>query len=136
MKKYLLKTFFRINRNSVILTFILCFIFQNFVVPSGEKLRNCYMPLFTELIISFLSFFIALTSITIFLNLIKKINQNNTFIILSFFLLPIITSIIIVFNLIDENDNYIFLFIFALLLPVWLSLIWEYFKFNRITNNL
>ena len=136
MKKHLLKAFFRINKYSVLLTFTLTFIIQNFIIESGERMRNCYMPLFTEILLSALSFFISLASITIFLNLFKRIIQNNILILLSFILLPLINSIIIIFYLVDENDSYLFLYISVLLFPVWTFIIREYFKFSRIEKKL
>ncbi len=135
MKKYLLKTFFRIIGYSVLLTFIFTLIIQIFIVEHGEKMRNCYMPLFTEIIFSGFSLFISLASITIFLTFFKKIIHNDIFSLLSFVLLPLIASYIILLFLADEEGNYILLFICALLFPVWVLIIWEYYKFNKIKKN-
>lgn len=132
MKKHLLKTFFRISSYSALLTFILSFIFQNFIIQRGETMRDCFMPFFSELLLTILSFCISLTSITIFINLLNRKNRNNTFVFSTFSVLPLITSLILIVYSIYENDSDIFLFLFALLFPFWVFLIWEYLKFIKI----
>jgi hypothetical protein len=132
MKKHLIKAFLRINKYSVLLTFIFTFILQNFIFDYG-RMRNCYIPLLTEILFSIFSLFISLASATLFLNLFKRIIQNSTFSFLSFIFLPLLTSIILTFFL-AENAG--FIYIAALLCPVWVLILWEYFKFNRIKKNL
>jgi predicted neutral ceramidase superfamily lipid hydrolase len=135
MKKHLVKAFFRINKYSALLTFIFTFILQNFIFDHG-RMRNCYIPLLTEILFSIFSLFISLASATLFLNLFKRIIQNSTFSLLSFIFLPLLTSIILTFFLADQSETYILLYIAALLCPVWVLILWEYFKFNSIKKNL
>jgi len=130
-KKYLLKAFMRINKYSISATFVLTFIIQNFV-QHGHSMRNCYMPLLTELIFTTFSFFISLACITIFLIHLEKVLHSKLLIFLSFFFLPLVASIVITWYLLNEKDSHISLFICALLLPVWGFIIYEYFKLDRM----
>ncbi len=134
MKKYLLKSFLKINIGSTLITFILAFIIQNFIIQhNGERMRNCYMPLFTELLIAFSCFFISFSSFTIFLNLFQNFRENRFLTKLSFFLIPFITTVtfIIIFFQEEFVDKKVILFLATLVIPVWFFLIWEYTKFKK-----
>jgi len=132
MKNYLWKMFFRIISFSVLSTFMLSFIFQNSIIQHGKNMRDCFMPFFSELLLSIVCFLLSLTSATIFINLFNRKKLNNTFVFSTFTVLPFIVSLLFIFYSIFENNNGIYLFIFALLFPFWTLLIWEYFKFNKI----
>lgn len=134
MKKHLLKSFLKINLASTLVTFILAFIIQNFIIQhKEERMRNCYMPLFTELLITLFCFFISLSTLTIFLNLFQNLRKQRLLKSLSFFLLPFITTItfIIVFFQDGFTDKRVILLLAALVIPVWFLIIWEYRKFIK-----
>lgn len=134
MKKYLLKSFLKINLGSILITFVFAFIIQNFTIQKGECMRNCYMPLYTELLMVVFCFFISFSTLSIFLNLFQNIRKNKFLTILSFFLIPFITSIslIIIYFLNDFDDKNFILFITTLLIPVWFFIIWEYINFKKL----
>lgn len=134
MKKHLLKSFLKINLASTLVTFILAFIIQNFIIQhKEERMRNCYMPLFAELLITLFCFFISLSTLTIFLNLFQNLRKQRLLKSLSFFLLPFITTItfIIVFFQDGFTDKRVILLLAALVIPVWFLIIWEYRKFIK-----
>lgn len=134
MKKHLLKSFLKINLGSTLVTFILAFIIQNFIIEhNGERMRNCYMPLFTELLIAFSCLFISFSSLTIFLNLFQNFRKNRLLTSLSFFLIPFITTVTFIILFFQEEfvDKKIILFLATLVIPVWFFIIWEYRKFIK-----
>lgn len=131
MKKYLLKSFLKINLGSTLLAFVLAFIIQNFIIQHSE--RNCYMPLFTELLIAIFCFFISFSSLTIFLNLFQNFRKNRFLTGLSFFLIPFTTTVtILIFFQDGFADKEVILFFATLVIPVWFFIIWEYIKFKKI----
>ncbi len=136
MKKFLIKTFVRTNIYSPLLTFFSAFIVQNFLFDhSPDRMRNCYMPLFTEFLLAMLALFISLTSITVFLNLNKVIYQNSVTNFLTFFLFPIVASITVIAILQEDfGDKRSILFFSALNIPVWYFLISNYIKFKNLKN--
>lgn len=129
MKKQLFYIFLRIIGMSVPATFVLVFILQ---LNNSHRYHNCYMPLFTEILLSFAVLAIGLCSISIFLNLNTKFRSNPIKTAFSFVLCPFLLTIFFVLTLMDDlTDAFGMLHILAMVVPVWFMILWEYFKFKK-----
>ncbi|WP_313262944.1 hypothetical protein, partial [Sphingobacterium multivorum] len=85
MKRKLSFIFLRIIGFSVSTTFVLTAILQ--ANNEAAKRARCYMPFFTELLLSFVALCIAIGTISIFLNLNKQFRTSRLARALSFVLL-------------------------------------------------
>jgi len=136
MKKQLAFIFLRITGFSVLTTFILTAILQ--ANNEAAKRARCYMPLFTELLLSFLVLFICLLTLGIFLNNNSRFRSSRLRVILSFTLLPFVAIVLFTYLLIVEDGMpslFGLLHILATLIPVCSLILWEQYKFNRSLGN-
>lgn len=136
MKKLLFKLFVRVSLLSVVSTFLLAcllvFLWQNAEVQ-GERLRNHYMPLYTEILTAFITLFLSLSTLSIFLNLNRRFRQSKTTVALSFFLLPaLLSSFVALAVYLQEGDDLkTWLLVLVAYLPFWFLLIKSYFSFSK-----
>ncbi|WP_158655554.1 hypothetical protein [Sphingobacterium sp. HMA12] len=131
MKKQLAYIFLRITVFSVLTTFILTAILQ----ANNEALRRarCYMPLFTELLLSSFVLCICLLTLGIFLNNNSRFRSSRLYVFLSFTLLPFGVVMLFTFLFIMEEDRpslFGLLHLLATFVPVCSLILWEYYKFN------
>ncbi len=94
------------------------------------------MPFFSEIIATASALFISLSTVGIFLNLNQKFRQSKIRITLSFLVLPIVMSSIIWFSIFQNEIAYTetIQMAMATFVPVWLFIVWEYFKFIKPTK--
>jgi hypothetical protein len=136
MKNQLFKIFFRINGLAVLTTFflavIMMIVLQN-SKPRGEELEKCYMPFFTEILATGSALFISFSTISVLLNLNTKFRQSKLRIALSYFIFPIVMSVIIWFSLFnhEEVDKENILIAMIIYFPVWFFIIKEYSNFKK-----
>ena len=134
MKKQILYSILRIIGVSIPCTFVLVCIMT---WSNGEKLQNCYMPLFTETMLSFVVLCIGFSTVSIFLNMNKKIRSNLISTALSFFLIPFLVTLIFLYVFIEDlTDALEILNFLAMLLPVWFMILWEYLKFKKLLRRI
>jgi hypothetical protein len=136
MKKQLAYIFLRIMCFSVMTTFILTMILQanNEAAARGR----CYMPLFTELLLSFCALCICLLTLGIFLNYNSCFRSNQIRVFLSFTLLPFMAIVLFTYLLIMEDGMpslFGLLHILATAVPVCSLILWEHYKFNKSLNS-
>lgn len=135
MKNQLFKIYFRINAFAILTTFfsavIMMIVLQN-LKPRGEELERCYMPFFTEILATGSALFISFSTVSIFFNLNNKFRQSKSRIALSYFLFPIVMSVIIWFSLFNHEKADIDNILIAMIiyLPVWFFIVKEYSNFN------
>ncbi|MNE31356.1 hypothetical protein D3C87_982010 [compost metagenome] len=136
MKKKLAYIFLRITGFSVLTTFILTAILQ--ANNEAAKRARCYMPLFTELLLSFSVLCICLLILGIFLNNKPRFRSGRLRVFLSFTLLPFVAIVLFTYLLIVEDGMsslFGLLHILATLVPVSSLILWEHYKFNRSLSN-
>jgi len=136
MKKQLAYIFLRITGFSVLTTFILTAILQ--ANNEAAKRARCYMPLFTELLLSFSVLCICLLTLGIFLNSNPRFRSSRLRVILSFTLLPFAAIVLFTYLLIVADGMpslFGLLHILATLVPVCGLILWEHYKFNRSLSN-
>ncbi|QIH34966.1 hypothetical protein [Sphingobacterium sp. DR205] len=132
MKKQLAYIFLRITGFSVLTTFILTAILQ--ANNESAKRARCYMPLFTELLLSFSVLCICLLTLGIFLNNNSRFRSNRVCVFLSFTLLPFGVILLFTYLFITEDGSltlFGFLHLLATSVPVCSLILWEYYKFNK-----
>lgn len=100
--------------------------------PRDEELERCYMPFFTEILATGSALFISFSTVSIFFNLNNKFRQSKSRIALSYFLFPIVMSVIIWFSLFNHEKADIDNILIAMIiyLPVWFFIVKEYSNFN------
>ena len=132
MKRKLSFIFLRIIGVSVLTTFVLTAILQ--VNNEAAKRARCYMPFFTELLLSFVALCIAIGTISIFLNLNKQFRTSRLARALSFVLLPAAISLLFSSFLIQAggaSNIFEMLHMAATIVPVWALILWRYNRFNH-----
>ncbi|WP_411973563.1 hypothetical protein ACLCDV_09910 [Sphingobacterium sp. Lzh-3] len=132
MKRKLSFIFLRIIGVSVLTTFVLTAILQ--ANNDAAKRARCYMPFFTELLLSFVALCIAIGTISIFLNLNKQFRTSRLARALSFVLLPATISLLFSSFLIQAggaSNIFEMLHMAATVVPVWGLILWQYNRFNH-----
>lgn len=132
MKRKLSYIFLRIMGLSVLTTFVLTAILQ--ANNEAAKRARCYMPFFTELLLSLVALCIAIGTISIFLNLNKQFRSSRAGRSLSFVLLPATISLLFSSFLVQAggaSNLFEILHMIATLAPVWGLILWEYHQFNN-----
>jgi uncharacterized membrane protein len=117
---------------SVLTTFVFTAILQ--ANNEAAKRARCYMPFFTELLLSFVALCIAIGTISIFLNLNKQFRSSRLARALSFVLLPAAISLLFSSFLVQAggvSSLFEILHMIATLAPVWGLILWEYNRFNH-----
>lgn len=136
MKNQLFKIYLRTNAFAILTTFIsaviMMIVLQN-SKPRGEELERCHMPFFTEILATGSALFISFSNVSIFFNLNNKFRQSKSRIALSYFLLPIVMSVIIWFSLFNHEKADIDNILIAMIIyfPVWFFIIKEYSNFKN-----
>ncbi|WP_313262537.1 hypothetical protein, partial [Sphingobacterium multivorum] len=98
------------------------------------KRARCYMPFFTESLLSFVALCIAIGTISIFLNLNKQFRSSRLARALSFVLLPAAISLLFSSFLIQTggaSNIFEMLHMAATIVPVWGLILWQYNRFSR-----
>ncbi|APU96868.1 hypothetical protein BV902_11365 [Sphingobacterium sp. B29] len=132
MKRKLSFIFLRIIGFSVLTTFVLTAILQ--ANNAAAKRARCYMPFFTELLLSFVALCIAIGTISIFLNLNKQFRSSRLARVLSFVLLPAAISLLFSSFLIQAggaSNIFEMLHMAATIVPVWGLILWQYNRSNH-----
>lgn len=132
MKRKLSFIFLRIIGVSVLTTFVLTAILQ--ANNDAAKRARCYMPFYTELLLSFVALCIAIGTISIFLNLNKQFRTSRLARALSFVLLPAAISLLFSSFLIQAggaSNIFEMLHMAATIVPVWALILWQYNRFNH-----
>jgi succinate dehydrogenase/fumarate reductase cytochrome b subunit len=138
MKRKLSFIFLRITGFALLATFVLTAILQA-NNEAAKRAHYCYMPFFTELLLSFVALCIAVGTLTIFLNLNRKFRNNRIALLLSFVLLPAATSLLFLSVLIQAGQVaslFEILHMAATLIPVSVLIGWEYFQFKKWLANV
>lgn len=132
MKRKLSFIFLRIIGFSVSTTFVLTAILQ--ANNEAAKRARCYMPFFTESLLSFVALCIAIGTMSIFLNLNKQFRSSRLARALSFVLLPAAISLLFSSFLIQTggaSNIFEMLHMAATIVPVWGLILWQYNRFSR-----
>ena len=132
MKRKLSFIFLRIIGFSVSTTFVLTAILQ--ANNGAAKRARCYMPFFTESLLSFVALCIAIGTISIFLNLNKQFRSSRLARALSFVLLPPAISLLFSSFLIQTggaSNIFEMLHMAATIVPVWGLILWQYNRFSH-----
>ncbi|MDR3007464.1 MAG: hypothetical protein LBV59_05985 [Sphingobacterium sp.] len=136
MKRKLSFIFLRITGLAVLATFVLTGVLQ--ANNEAAKKARCYMPFFTELLLSFVTLCIAVGTLTIFLNLNRRFRNNRIALLLSFVLLPAASSLLFLSVLIQAGQVaslFEILHMAATLIPVSVLIGLEYRKFKKWLAN-
>lgn len=94
--KELLKIIVRVCLVSSFFTFLLVMILQ--IINTEKHVKNCYMPLFSEILSVFIVCSFSTTLIPIFLNLNKKFKDNFILSFLSFYAIGFIVILFFIFD--------------------------------------
>jgi hypothetical protein len=136
MKKQLANIFLRITGFSILSTFILTAVLQ--ANNLAAKRARCYMPWFTELLLSFCVLCICLLTLGIFLNINSRFRSNRFCVFLSFTLLPFGLIIFLCYLFVLEqgmSDVFGLLHVLATTVPICSLILWEYYKFTKSLRN-
>jgi len=130
LKTFLWKIFGRIVGFSVLTTLGLTAILQAVFVKN--TLRNCYMPGFTETILSGIALLIALCSATLFLVHLPTVRASTFRKALAFAFLPLAASLYLGSFWVEETPSTVeVLHLLALFGPVWFWIGNGYFQFRK-----
>lgn len=126
MKKYLTLAIVKAAAFTIVVTFILVAILQ---IINADRQSKCYMPWFSELLSAFIALILSASLLFIFFNLLPVVRQSRVGMFLSFYLIPIIITIAGITFCYDDLTSLPYLF--AFLLPLFLSLTYCYIKFKK-----
>jgi len=127
MKKYLTLAILKATAFNIVITFILVAIIQ--IINEDKHSKYCYMPWFSELLGAFIALVLSVSLLFIFFNLLPVVRQSKVGVFLSFYLIPIIITIVAIIFCYDDLPFRPYLF--AFLLPLFLSLTYWYIRFKK-----
>lgn len=106
------------------LTFVIVYLFK-----SDDGYFDTPMLNITAMTFAILALFLSLTTITILANSWQSVKENKMWRLLSFFLLPLLGTVIVCYEIIEVGFNNEVKYILAYVLPFWVVLVVQYFLF-------